>query len=343
MSDIERAIAKIRLQGNGVGGDRYEAFSEVDKQLLSPQNSNESINELTHEDIKQVAPVLQQEGRNRMSLPDESSGGQTDVSAGNEPRIAQKLRQPELARKNTSRPVFKLPLEELRKNGNLLPDMPKCRITEEYRRIKRPLLKNTLTDSRSPNSNIIMVTSSVAGEGKTYTALNLAMSFTLERDRTVLLIDGDVIKGAAGKALGVEPSANGLIDYLSGNCSEIGQTILQTNVPSFNFMPAGSTNDNANELLSSSNMTRCIDELSKRYSDGIIIIDSPPILQTNEANIIAGYAGQIVFVVAEADTPQKVVSQALGYIEKDKYVGILLNKSHAVNKSYKYGYNYGYE
>ncbi len=240
-------------------------------------------------------------------------------------------------------PILELPLDSLMQDGFLVPGIVKGRLTEEYRRVKRPLLKNLRKDIQPENCNVVMVTSSVSGEGKTYTAINLAMSFALERDLTVLLIDGDVIKGSAGKMLGVDSNATGLTDLLAGNVSDIQDAIRPTNIPSLSFLPAGGEHDLANELLSSDVMKHCIKKLADQDSDRIIIIDSPPLLQTNEANIIAEYAGQVVFVVAEGDTPQKMVTQALTHLDKDKYVGILVNKSAPIGKSYAYGYEYGYE
>ena len=338
MNDIERAVARLRLkdkaelklpENSSRDTDSPDSFeSEVDEpRAFSEEDSSRS---------PQGASAHQP--REASNLSYKTVGSRTLQSR--EISVLSEQVKPAAVSVNSPITTIELPLDKLLDDGFLVPDTPKGRMTEEYRRVKRPLLKNIYKDLPARNSNVIMVTSSVSGEGKTYTAINLAMSFALERDLTVLLIDGDVIKGAAGDILGVSRSTLGLTDLLSGECQEVRQAILSTNVPSLSFLPAGSQDEHVNELLSSSNMARCINELSEQYRDMIIVMDCSPILQTNEANLLAEHAGQIVFVVAEADTPQKLVTQALDHIDKDKYVGILVNKSLSASRTYDYGYGY---
>jgi len=209
-----------------------------------------------------------------------------------------------------------LPLEKLSKLGFITPSHGKSLLTEEYRRIKRPILKIVNKGERKARaSNVIVVSSSVSGEGKTFTALNLAMSLALERNKTVLLIDADVIKASVSKLLQIPDSQPGLTDLLSGNITEPSEVILRTNVPSLS----------------------CV-----RYSDRIILLDCPPILQTNEANIIADYADQVVFVVAEESTSQSYVEEALSQIDENIFVGIVLNKSRNRLTGSGYAYSYSY-
>ena len=226
--------------------------------------------------------------------------------------------------------------------GFITPDTPKGRLTEEYRRIKRPLLKHMHGASSGAGSrlNVIMVTSSVQGEGKTYNAINLAISLAKEKNHSVLLIDADVVKGTAGRELGVSPDEPGLLDLLSQNYSQPSQLIMNTNIPRLAFMPAGQTDEQANELLTSGRMRSYIDKFAMESAERIIVLDCPPILQTNEANVLAEYAGQIVFIVAEQQTSQSLVQEALSYLDEDKYVGLLLNKSTRAGAGYGYGYGY---
>lgn len=239
--------------------------------------------------------------------------------------------------------IHELPLAALSAAGYITPNTPKSKITEEYRRIKRPLLKRLAAsgDKRIASGNVVAVTSAMSGEGKTFSAINLAMSLALERDRTVLLIDADVVKHTAGHSFEVTSKQPGLIDLLDDSTLSSSDVILKTNVERLNFLPAGRHNEHANELLSSDRMRELIAEFSGRHDERIIIMDCPPVMQTNEAAILVDHAGQIVFVVAEEQTSQGIVTQALRLIGNEKKVGILLNKSTTKLGHYDY-YNYAY-
>ena len=237
--------------------------------------------------------------------------------------------------------VVALPLRDLAARGFLTPDAPKGRLSEEFRRVKRPILRS-IADAAETDAhrNVVMITSSVAGEGKTYTAINLAMSLAAERKRTVLLVDADVLKGSAGAVLGIDGDRPGLIDVLDDEHLDIADVMLATDVPNLRVVPAGRRDEHTTELLSSPRMSDLIDELARRYGDRIIVLDCPPMLQTNEANVIADHAGQVVFVVAGEETDQRLVLEAMNRFDEDKSVGVLLNK--ASGNSAAYGYDYGY-
>ncbi len=243
-----------------------------------------------------------------------------------------------------ARPVCYLPIDELEASGHLTPGTPKNALTEQYRRIKRPLLRNldeapAAGANGQAGANVIMVTSSVEGEGKTYTAINLAISLAMERDRTVLLVDADVIKGSASRRLGLAEDAPGLIELLIDDRLDAGELITPTDVPDLRVLPAGGDDERATELLSSGAMSALMKELSTRYADRIIVLDCPPMLAATEASAIAAHVGQVVFVVAEGETAQHDVDEALGRFDAGRYVGVLMNKVRGgVNKAYKYGY-----
>lgn len=236
-----------------------------------------------------------------------------------------------------------LPLVALGKVGYITPETPKCKLTEEYRRVKRPLLKRLAcsNDNGETARNVIAVTSAMSGEGKTFSAINLAMSLAREKDRTVLLIDADVVRHTAGMLFGVSSDELGLLDLLDNDAIKPSDVIMKTNVQRLNFLPAGRKHSHASELLSSDSMSRLIADLSSRYDERIIVLDCPPIMQTNEAAILVDHAGQIVFVVAEEQTSQGLVIQALQLIGNEKKVGILLNKSTTRLGHYDH-YSYAY-
>ncbi|MET0025195.1 MAG: XrtA-associated tyrosine autokinase [Sedimenticola sp.] len=243
-----------------------------------------------------------------------------------------------------AKPAFNLPLNRLSSLGMLTPDKPRSRIAEEYRTIKRPLLMNIAGKGAAlvDNANLIMVTSALEGEGKTFSAINLAMSIAMEQDKTVLFVDADISKASAGSLLGM-PDEVGLIDVLLDNGKSIADVMHRTNIPNLRLLPAGHAHERATELLASENMQRVMKELSERYPDRVIVFDSPPLLQTTEAGVLANLMGQIVFVVSAESTPQTVVKEAVSRIGEDKIIGLVLNKSRRkLGDKHGYGYGYGY-
>lgn len=259
--------------------------------------------------------------------------------------------RPAIAPKRTQRSVV-LNLERIRAMGLLVPDARRSRIKEEYRHIKRPLLVNAAGKGATivEHPNLIMVTSARPGEGKTFTACNLALSIAAERDRTVLLVDADVIKPSIAKMLGFE-AERGLVDLLIDEQMELADVLVDTNVPSLTILPAGSTHHLSTELLASDNMRKLAVEMSRRYADRIIVFDSPPLLVTTEASVLANLAGQIVMVVEAGRTLQSQVQEALALLDPNQIVGFVLNKKrgilgsdyHGYSYDYGYGYQYGYD
>jgi receptor protein-tyrosine kinase len=128
---------------------------------------------------------------------------------------------------------------------------------------------------------MIMVTSAFPGEGKTFTAANLAMSIAMELDSRVLLVDGDVPNPALLPLLGLR-EARGLMDVLVSPDVALADVLLRTNVERLSLLPAGRHHRRATELLSSEAMARLIDEMSSRYPDRIVLWDAPPLLPTTE-------------------------------------------------------------
>jgi protein-tyrosine kinase len=240
-------------------------------------------------------------------------------------------------------PDVRIDLPALKAQGYLTPGGERTRVAEEFRIIKRPLLDNAFGKSSAivEHGNMIMVTSAVPGEGKTYTALNLAMSIAMEMDKTVLLVDADVGRARLHEVLKT-PLGPGLIDLLLESSLDVSKVMLHTNVPTLRLIPMGRFHSHANELLASENMRRLMTELATRYQDRVVIFDAPPILSTSDPVVLSGLVGQIVFVVAAGSTPQGVVMDALSLIDDSKPVGLVLNKVRKSGGSSYYGYgSYG--
>ena len=217
---------------------------------------------------------------------------------------------------------------------------------DQYRRVKRPLISNAFgkTASLVENGNLILITSSVPGEGKTHSAINLALSISQERDRTVLLIDCDVARQGTSRMLGLNDRP-GLVDVLLDEDTNIGDVMMTTDVEGLRFVSAGRQDDYVTELLASRRMSELVEEVANRYDDRIIIFDAPPLLATPQTPILATLVGQVVFIIESGKTPQAVVDQAIDLIPEEQAVSILLNKSEAASSGsyYYYGYYEPYE
>ncbi len=214
-------------------------------------------------------------------------------------------------------------------------------IQDDYRRIKRPLVSNACGRNKSmvDRGNLILVTSSIPDEGKTYTSVNLALSISQEMDTTVLLVDCDVVKQGVSRMLGLE-KLRGLVDVLERDDLTISDVLLQTDVPNLRVMPAGKQHEYVAELLASQRMSDLINEMASRYKDRIIIIDGPPLLPTPLTQILAGLVGQVVFVIEAGKTPQSLVEEALEMIPEEQATGLVMNKNEGLSSrgSYYYGY-----
>ena len=212
---------------------------------------------------------------------------------------------------------------------------------DDYRRVKRPLVSNACGKNKSmvERGNIILVTSSIPGEGKTYTSVNLALSMAQELDNTVLLVDCDVAKQGVSRMLGLE-KVRGLVDVLENDDLSIKDVLLQTDIPNFRVMSAGKQNEYVTELLASHRMSDLVEELATRYSDRIIIFDGPPLLPTPQTQVLAGLVGQVVFVIEAGKTSQSLVDEALELIPEEQATGIVMNKNEGLSS--RSGYYYGY-
>lgn len=231
----------------------------------------------------------------------------------------------------------------LKAGGFVTPEAERTEIAEEFRLIKRPLLANAFGQGADAieRGNMIMVTSSMPGEGKTFCTINLALSIAMEMDRTVLLVDADVAKPKLLQYLGLR-AEKGLLDVLRGHES-LPNALLKTNIEKLTILPAGKSNKHATELLASDAMNSLIEDLASRYSDRIVIFDSPPLLATSESSVLATHMGQIVMVVEADKTPQAAVREALGQIEDSgALISMMLNKTTPMRISGYYGYGYGY-
>ncbi|MGF1630416.1 MAG: XrtA-associated tyrosine autokinase [Kiloniellaceae bacterium] len=235
--------------------------------------------------------------------------------------------------------VVKIDFEALKARNILTPDTKRNRTLEEFRLIKRMVLSRRWDHGDAPG-NTIVVTSALPSEGKTTTAINLAMSIAAEEDLRVLLVDADFIKPDALRQLGVSAS-KGLIDVLQDPRMDISDVMLRTNIDKLTLIPAGQLHERCTELLASARMDELIRELATRYEDRILIFDSPPILVTTESVTLASHMGQIVFVVQAGRTKRESLQNALELIGDRPQLGLVLNRTTARLGNTEFGSYYG--
>lgn len=256
-----------------------------------------------------------------------------------EPKRAETLREVEFLGQEGEQSRIDLDLEKLKAMGLVTPDAERSQLAEEFRHIKRPLLLNAFGEGalQASNRNLIMVTSASPNEGKTFTAVNLALSIALERDRTVLLVDADVARPSVARVLDF-PGTAGIVDYLADHDRRLSDLILQTSIPKLRILPAGRRHAHSTELLASEAMLQLVQELAQRYPDRVVLFDSPPLLATSEAAVLAGLMGQVVMVVEADQTKREELKEALMLLDSKQYVGLVLNKS---SKPFGADYYYG--
>jgi protein-tyrosine kinase len=296
-----------------------------------------AIDKLGHADAVKKPPL----GRSPDLKPVDDSIETAIDRFENEPR----LEPGRAALKEATYQLVSVNLAKLRQLGMITPESEKSQLAEELRLVKRPLVMNAFSNGAgaAKHKNLVMVTSSFPGEGKSFCSINLAMSIAMEMDHTVLLVDGDVSKPSIPSFLGFE-AEKGLMDVLLDSKLDLADVLLRTNVEKLTILPAGQGHRRATELLASEAMTRLLEEMAQRYRDRIIIFDSPPLLSASEARVLASHMGQIVVVVEAEKTTHEALKEALHQIESSEIVGLLLNKGNAFPGMDYYGHlgNYGY-
>ena len=242
--------------------------------------------------------------------------------------------------------------ETLRDQGLRPQDSDLDLVAQQFRRIKRPILNIAFGDGvpKSENANVIMLGSALPGTGKTFCSFNLATSIAREKDVGAVLVDADVLKPNISVAFGLQDRP-GLVDYLLDSSLTMDDIVVATNVLGIIVVPTGQQHDQATELLASRRMNQFVESLSQRFQARAIIFDTPPLLLTNEAQVLTEHMGQIVLVIEAGASTQETVEQALNSLNRDKPINAILNKARGVSfgeyGSYGYysapGRNYGHE
>jgi protein-tyrosine kinase len=230
----------------------------------------------------------------------------------------------------------------LRQNGMITPDNMTSPISNEFRSIKRKLLQKVRDPkTRTAVNNLIMITSSLPGEGKTFSSINLALSLVAERGLQVLLIDADIIRPSIGNMFLSSPR-EGLTEYLSGKVSKVSDVLHRcVEIPNLAIIFSGDPKSGSPELISSAQMATLCKELSSRYPDRVIVIDTPPVLASSEAAILASIVHQVIVVVSADQTDKHQLRESLEAVSACRSINLLFNKAPNWNAA-EYNSYYGY-
>lgn len=235
-------------------------------------------------------------------------------------------------------------LVSLRENGFIVPDAPTTTTAEEFRLIKRQLLSRAFDSNQGQgvrNGNLILVCSSQPNEGKTFCAINLALSLASERDNTVLLVDADFSKPEVLTTLGLE-GGKGLVDIVTDPSLDMSDCLIRTNIENLSVLPTGRQHHLTTELIASDRMGQIVSEIAARYRDRIVIFDSPPALASSAGSVLAMHVGQVVFVVEADSTTESELKDGLSMVSACSEINMLLNKTSLHKKNRRFGNYYGY-
>lgn len=202
------------------------------------------------------------------------------------------------------------------------------RLADEVRRVKRPILDNINGRGARPlnHPERIIVTSAIPGEGKTFTAVNLALSLALEADFEVLLVDGDIPKSDITRTFGLE-GRPGLMELLTDERMDPGAAVVKTDIQNLSLLPAGGRHPLASELFGGRRMQHVLDGLGRHDRRRLLVFDSSPLLATSESQVLVSHMGQVVVVVGAGRTRQHELGAALEAMNDSQYVGLILNMS----------------
>jgi protein-tyrosine kinase len=228
--------------------------------------------------------------------------------------------------------------KSVRKAGYLPEEGAARRFADFYRHIKRPLIEKALGSDSTPEMRMILLSSSMPGDGKTFTSVNLALSMARERDISVLLIDADLPRANISRVFGINEEP-GLTEALTDETLDIESLVRGTDVPGLAVLPAGQFVENATELLASSRMAQIAARLVARYPRRLVLFDSSPLLGSSQTHALARLPGQIALVVRAGVTPRQAILEALSLVDEAKVQGFILNEAPVTRGgSYYYGY-----
>ncbi|MBA3878392.1 MAG: exopolysaccharide biosynthesis protein [Sphingobium sp.] len=245
---------------------------------------------------------------------------------------------------SAAKPVVTIDPARFAEQGLLVPGAPVNALAEEFRLVKRQLLltARAVAASHGTRARAVLVSSANAHEGKTYCAINLALSLAAEREIEVVLVDADVAKPDVLARLGLEDRP-GLLDVLADPTAEVEDYIVRTNVPQLSLLPAGTRSNQDTELLASARTPQLLDAILAADPRRIIVFDSPPALAASPAATLALHVGQIMLVVRADRTSESDLREAVALLDGCEQIQLVLNAVAHAPGGRRFGSYYGME
>jgi len=239
-------------------------------------------------------------------------------------------------------PEAKIDRALLAERGMLVPGAPIGALVEEFRLVKRQLLTTArgVRVRAGDLSRTILVTSAQPDDGKTYCALNLAISMAAERDLEILLIDADFAKPDVMARLGLS-EGRGLLDALADPQVELESCIVRTDIPHLSLLPCGTKSNADTELVASARTGELIAELLAADSRRVLIFDSPPVLAASPAAALAHHAGQVMLVVRADRTSEGDLRESVDLLDGCEEIQLVLNAVSFAPGGRRFGSYYG--
>lgn len=233
----------------------------------------------------------------------------------------------------------------LREQCLIEPESAVTGLLEEFRIVKRQLLR-TAAESRegkgAPHGERILICSAHPGEGKTFCAVNLALSMAAEKDTEVLLVDADFAKPSVLSTLGL-PGGPGLMDALADPTMAVEDCIIGTDIAGLYVLPAGNATGSDTEYLASTRTDVVLARLTSHAPNRIVIFDSPPALAASPASVLANHVGQTVVVVRADVTGEAALRDAVHLLGACDDIKLLLNGTRFSTTGRRFGTYYGYK
>lgn len=317
--------------------------AEIDLEVAKVEQARKELDIAKAKQAKQELAAEQADIARKISVQEQAEKNKQATAAKKSQQVKDEIAATKKQEGGKGKLYFDINLQKLEQNDFLIHHQKQRSLKEEFRQIKRKLLNNAFgaVSKTLDHPNLIMVTSALANEGKTYISINLALSIALEQDKTVLLVDADILKPSVLNEFGLR-SKPGLIEYLLGNIEDAGDIIYQTNIDNLKIVPAGKPHHLSNELLASERMATLANELANRYPDRVVVFDSPPILGVTETPVLARLMGQALIAVEENKTSMLDVKNASSLLHDELAKGLVLNKALNSNKEIYGYYGYGY-